>query len=36
MSAVKMSDEAYVEFKEFLKDNKITELNIRIKLAGIG
>ncbi|SHE36219.1 HesB-like (seleno)protein [Clostridium fallax] len=36
MSAVKMSDAAYKEFKQFLDENDIKDFNIRINLAGMG
>ncbi|WP_297420108.1 HesB-like protein [Clostridium sp.] len=34
MKNVTISEEAYNEFKAFLEENKITEFNIRINLAG--
>lgn len=36
MAAVKLSEAAYKEFKQFLDDNKIETYNIRINLAGVG
>lgn len=36
MSVVKMSNDAYTEFKEFLIENGIKDFNIRINLAGVG
>ncbi|MPQ45346.1 HesB-like protein [Clostridium tarantellae] len=36
MNKITMSKEAYTEFKNFLDENNITDLNIRINLAGYG
>lgn len=35
MSALTMSNEAYIEFKTYLTYNKIENFNIRITLAGV-
>lgn len=36
MAAVNMSNDAYLEFKELLKENNINSDIIRIYLAGMG
>lgn len=36
MSVVKMSTEAYTEFKSFLQENGVEKFDIRINLAGVG
>ena len=36
MSAVKMTETAYTEFKQFLEENGVKTFNIRINLAGMG
>ena len=36
MSVVKMSNEAYTEFKSFLQENGVEKFDIRINLAGVG
>lgn len=36
MSVVKMSNEAYTEFKSFLQENSVEKFDIRINLAGVG
>lgn len=36
MSAIKISDKAFKEFREFLKDNGVTADVIRIHFAGMG
>lgn len=36
MSFLKISNEAYEEFKQYLLDNGVTDLKIRINLAGHG
>lgn len=35
MSVVKMSNEAYTEFKSFLQENGVEKFDIRINLAGV-
>lgn len=36
MNKITMSNEAYTEFKNFLNENNVTDLSIRIQLGGMG
>lgn len=36
MDKITISEQAYNEFKDFLKENEVTDMKIRINLAGFG